>query len=228
MIIYTLKAYILICFIPAMIIWIISIYYQKIENRNYKLLIWAAFIGFLIFLVYNSDILLDFQKKQFQQLAATALSISSSLQGYEAGSSYKLPVSTSLPELIATSPLAIVTTLFRPFVWEALSITMFISAIESFIIMILTIYILYKIGFVQFFRSAFTNGLIFFCFAFALSFSVGIALTSENFGTLVRYKLPAVIFYLVGLSLLYYKYKKPATRLSNDKRKLKIVDLSIS
>jgi hypothetical protein len=58
-----------------------------------------------------------------------------------------------------------------------------------------------------------------FCLIFSLMFSFGIALSSNNFGTLVRYKIPAIPLYLIALLLIYYY----GIKLSDRKKQLVII-----
>jgi hypothetical protein len=43
---------------------------------------------------------------------------------------------------------------------------------------------------------------------FTLIFAYAIGLTSANFGTLVRYKIPCMPFYLMGLYMIQYVAKR--------------------
>jgi hypothetical protein len=40
------------------------------------------------------------------------------------------------------------------------------------------------------------------CFVFSLIFAISVGISSGNFGTLVRYKIPLMPFYLSGLYIL--------------------------
>jgi hypothetical protein len=43
---------------------------------------------------------------------------------------------------------------------------------------------------------------------FALIFGVVVGMTSLNFGTLVRYKIPSLPFFVAGMVILIYESKK--------------------
>ena len=43
---------------------------------------------------------------------------------------------------------------------------------------------------------------------FSLFFSFSVGLTTSNFGSLVRYKIPAIPFYVASLFIIHYTYKK--------------------
>ncbi len=49
--------------------------------------------------------------------------------------------------LLKAFPFAIVATFFRPFIWEANKLTVFISALESLALLFFTFYVIFKCGF---------------------------------------------------------------------------------
>jgi hypothetical protein len=108
----------------------------------------------------------------------------------------------SLNSLLKMSPAAIVATFFRPFLWESKKISTLLSSLESLALMILTFYTLIKAGPVKFFGAIFTNSMIFFCFFYSVLFALFIGATTLNFGTLVRYKIPSLPFYIIAIFLI--------------------------
>ena len=44
--------------------------------------------------------------------------------------------------------------------------------------------------------------MVLFCFIFAITFAFAVGISSYNFGTLVRYKIPFMPFYLSGLFIM--------------------------
>jgi hypothetical protein len=64
-----------------------------------------------------------------------------------------------------------------------------------------------------FLRALFSDSAIFFCFVFAIVFAFFVGSTTLNFGTLVRYKVPCMPFYIIALVLmLEYRKKRIAAR----------------
>jgi len=114
----------------------------------------------------------------------------------------------SLSGLILRSPMAIFTTLFRPFLWETRKPIMFFSALESFLTLLATIYILLKCRVVRFFRYLVSDPFIFFAFIFVILLAAIVGFTTFNFGTLVRYRLPVLPFYYFLLLSIYLRNKK--------------------
>ena len=107
----------------------------------------------------------------------------------------------SLQGLILRTPTAVFTTLFRPFLWEIKNVMMLFSALESFIMLVATLYLLVRLRFFRFFSTIFSNSYLIFCFVFAVLMGAVVGLTTFNFGTLVRYRLPLLPFY--GFLLVY-------------------------
>jgi hypothetical protein len=63
----------------------------------------------------------------------------------------------------------------------------------------------------------YSQPIIFFTLLYSISFSFAIGISTYNFGTLVRYKIPMIPFYLIGLFVLLYYSKR--------RRKFKVLDL---
>ncbi len=106
--------------------------------------------------------------------------------------------------VLSKAPISIVTTLFRPYVWEVRNPLMVLSALEGLFVLLVTLYVFFKIGILNFFRIIISNDDIKFTLGYTLFFGFFVGLTSANFGNLVRYKTPAMPFYFISLSVLYY------------------------
>ncbi len=114
----------------------------------------------------------------------------------------------SIGGIISRSPLAVFTTIFRPFLWEVRKPIMVFSALESFLALLATLFVLVKCRFFKFFYYIFSDPYIFLAFIFSMILAVIIGLSTFNFGTLVRYRLPIFPFYLFMLLSIYLKNKE--------------------
>lgn len=123
-----------------------------------------------------------------------------SLAGFK-GSNFDLTVSS----FILRSPLAMFSTLFRPFLWESRKPIILLSALESFLMLIGFFYVMKKSGLRRFFYLLFSDPYIFFAFIFTLMLAAVVGFTTFNFGTLVRYRLPILPFYFFMLIAIYTK-----------------------
>jgi hypothetical protein len=79
------------------------------------------------------------------------------------------------------------------------------SAIESFLISLLFIRIIYRSGIGGFFKNITSSPFILFCFLFSFIFGIGVGLSSYNFGALVRYKIPCMSIFVIGLYLVEHQ-----------------------
>jgi hypothetical protein len=105
--------------------------------------------------------------------------------------------------LIKNMPQAILNTLFRPHLLESKSPFILISACENlcmFLVFIITI-VFFKKPDKQLLPSLFA------CFFFVLVLSLLIGLVTPVLGSIVRYRVPILPFYLIGLLLLIDKDK---------------------
>ena len=98
--------------------------------------------------------------------------------------------------------------LFRPYLWEVPNLIATANALESFVVLLFTFYLLLRLKIVGFFAMAFRNRVLTFALVFTLLLAPLAGLVSFNFGTLVRYKAPFVPFYYTYLILLYSKIKE--------------------
>jgi hypothetical protein len=78
---------------------------------------------------------------------------------------------------------------------------MLLSALENTFLLLLFIKVLLKNGMGFFFR-VFGNPVLTLCFVFSIFFAFSLGLTTANFGALVRYKIPAIPFFLSMLYIL--------------------------
>jgi len=113
----------------------------------------------------------------------------------------------SLLGILSKFPVAVVAGLFRPFLWDVSNPVMLISALENTFLMLLTLRVLLRVGPFNFFSLIFKEPLLIFSFVFAIFFSFSVGLTTANFGALVRYKIPALPFYLCTLFILENKIR---------------------
>ncbi|MBE9469429.1 MAG: hypothetical protein IMY72_14075 [Bacteroidetes bacterium] len=136
---------------------------------------------------------------------------------YYHGSSFDIgSFEPTLIGVIKKSPEAIVAGLYRPFIWESRYPVMVLSGIENLLLLILTLYVIFRSGFIFTFKSISKDTVILFCVIFSITFAFSVGLSTSNFGALVRYKIPAIPFFLAGLFIINYRYKKERTKKLNN------------
>lgn len=111
----------------------------------------------------------------------------------------------SLSGAVRKIPIIILNVFFRPFPWEARSILLIISMFESLFFLVLIIRALIKTKIIGFFKIVFTNPIYLFCFVFAIFLGIIVGLTTFNFGTILRYKIPCTPFFCMLLLLMNFK-----------------------
>jgi len=124
--------------------------------------------------------------------------------GKDAGSKYSLGIpDQSVTGMLSKAPLAINVSLFRPYLWEIRNPLMLITGLESFLFLVLTIYTMWKIGW-RGIKIGLKDPTVVFCLLFAFTFAFAVGISTYNFGSLARYKIPLLPFYLSALVLLFY------------------------
>jgi hypothetical protein len=92
---------------------------------------------------------------------------------------------------------------------------MLLSALESLLFFGLVVYLIW-LQLRKFSLSPFFNSNVIFLFAFSLIFAFSVGVSTFNFGTLVRYKIPMMPVFAVALTLSYHY--------SNKARKLPVLE----
>lgn len=122
------------------------------------------------------------------------------------GSGYTLgELDGSWQSMLRLAPQAINISLFRPYLWEVQNPLMLLSAMESLILLLITLRLLWNVGIRIFIYMQIPD--VLFCIAFALIFAFAVGVSSFNFGTLSRYKIPMMPFYLMGVGLVRFYWK---------------------
>ncbi|MFZ1808158.1 MAG: hypothetical protein WAU36_13090 [Cyclobacteriaceae bacterium] len=151
----------------------------------------------------------DNPKYSLNKLAQTAKVTAYDIRfwsGRDAGSGYSLgELDGSFGSVLRLGPSAINVTLFRPYLWEVKNPLMLISSIESFILLIFVFMILIK-GRFRIIKT-FTDPTVLFCLLFSLVFAFAVGVSTFNFGTLSRYKIPMMPLFLLSLVIINYRLK---------------------
>lgn len=199
------KVYIMMSFSVCILLLMFLHYRSKIKSRTLRLFI-TPIISFFAIIAGSTLILFitsGSSKYSLDKIVETAEVTREYIYYSGGGSSYSLgEIDNSIWGLIKVFPAGVNVTLFRPYLWEAHNIIAFISSIESFIILIITFLTIRKTGFLNFFKVAASNNLAFFCLTFSIMFAYFVGISSYNFGTLVRYKIPCIPFYIVAIQII--------------------------
>ena len=180
------------------------------KKVKFKILIRLAMFA-LFFLV---SILIIWQKNYLAEVLSSGfineVTTIQSIQKEQGGSVYVLPNADdfSFFGILRTYFNSLNVALFRPYLWEVPNLIATANALESFIVLAFSVYLLIRLKIAGFFTFAFKNRVAAFALVFTLLLAPLAGLVSFNFGTLVRYKTPVVPFYYTYLIILYYKTKE--------------------
>ena len=208
---FSIKKYVLMCFVPAALFWVYSGNLFKVKSWVARAVLFPLILlitlisGFYaIQKIGESD-----PRYALERIAETARITAYDIRywtGRDAGSGYSLgELDGSFSSMIRLAPQAVNVSLFRPYLWEVKNPLMLLSALESFVLLLITItlFLFKPLNFIR----AFSNPNVLFCFIFSTTFSFAVGVSTYNFGTLVRYKIPMLPFYIIGLALIWNQLK---------------------
>ena len=112
----------------------------------------------------------------------------------------------TVPSMLSKAPVAINLALFRPYIWEANNLVMLISGLECFVMLMFTLKVLFKTKLLGAFPIIYKNHLLSFSIIFSLFFAFSVGISTSNFGSLVRYRIPVLPFFIASLYIIQYIY----------------------
>lgn len=206
-----IKPYIFFALLPGTIIWITGFYLGRLENKLLKASIAPIFIilsvtvGYFVLGAIGSSL----GEYRVDNVLNKAVTTQQDLkQDYYGGSSFDIgDFDPTIGGILKKAPLAINAALFRPYLWEGYNPGMLASGIENFFLLLLTIYLLIKIRVYNLFRLMLRHHFLFFSVTFSIFFAFSVGLTTSNFGSLVRYKIPAMPLFVASLFIIAETYE---------------------
>ncbi|MCB0700162.1 MAG: hypothetical protein H6551_08040 [Chitinophagales bacterium] len=206
-----IKVYILIAFLPAIVFWILASYSHKIGNALIRGLVKIGVIAICVagFTYFMSEYSKELGRYSLEKFAKTSYLISNYIQEQsgDQGSAYNLgTIEPTAIGMFKKFPAAVNVTLFRPYIWETRKAIQVINAVEALIFLLITIKVIVSLGFMRFFRTVTSDPTLQFFLIFTLIFAFAVGISSGNFGTLSRYRIPCLPFYGMMLIFTYYKY----------------------
>jgi hypothetical protein len=216
-IIYLTKAYILLAFAIGIILWLAGALKQKIPNKiirklTFPFMLTITIIGIIFLLDNIQEALGRYALDNFAEnvkLSQQNYAISEDAAG---GSYFEIgEIDPSLGGMLTVAPKVINAVFYRPYVWESKNLMMLFLAIESLILLVFTIYTIAKLRFFRFWSIVFGEPLVLLCFSFSIVFGFAVGITTPNFGTLMRYKIPCIPFFVAMLIIAknFGTFQKP-------------------
>jgi hypothetical protein len=218
--IYIIKVYILMAFLPALFLWVVFNYLQGIGNRLLRFLVRLIMIGVcaLAFVFFGNKFSDQLGKYSLDNVAQTSAVTRDwinqvSLENNES-SGYTLgDFDPSIGSMIKKFPAAVNVTLFRPYLWETKKVITLLAALEALAFLLITIKVLLYVGPIRIWRAIADDPTVQFCLIFSLIFAFAVGISTYNFGALSRYRIPCLPFYGFSLVLIYYRYNPPEKNL---------------
>ncbi len=206
-VVFIVKSYIIVSFLGCASIWVFSL--LKIKSDLLRIILRPFLIGLfgIIFYFAFNEFIKTFESFSIDTVLETTRINGEYLKSISAdGSLYDIGnLDPTITGMLKLAPAAINVTLFRPYLWESGKIIIFFAALESIFLLVFTLYTVFKTGPIKFIRYILKDPLLLSFFLFTIVFSIFVGLSSFNFGTLVRYKIPCIPLYLIVLSVILKK-----------------------
>ena len=208
LLIINIKSYIIISLLPGMLIWLNNSYLKSFNNAFVKVFIFP-------FIILSFSIVGYFSINSLSSLMGVYGGVDTAIEQAQiiqddlsrveqyGGNNYDIgEIENSFSGIIRIAPIAVLTALFRPFLWEIGSPTMVFSAIENTILIVFTFLIFIRTNPFKLMRIIFREPFLAYCFVFSILFAFGVGIAGTNFGALVRYKIPLMPFFFCMLFIV--------------------------
>lgn len=207
-----IKPYIFFALLPGTILWYGGVQLSRMDNKLIKSLTTPFLITVSLLAGYGMLKMMGgfLGEYSLDNVLDKALVTQQDLKDdrYQ-GNSFDIgDFDSTVSGILSKMPAAINAALFRPYLWESNNLAMFLSGVENFILLSLSIYLLIRLKVFNLFRLMFRHRILFFTVYFSLFFAFSVGLTTSNFGSLVRYKIPAIPFFVISLVIIWSTYKQ--------------------
>lgn len=206
--IFNIKAYIILSFLPILLIGWVAQNRKRIKSKFFRLVLTPFIISIAIFggLQIVENLQAESEKYAMENLQSRA-------EGFHnwhtvlGGSSYSLgAIDYTTWGIIKKIPGSFNVTFFRPYITEVYNVAMAIGAIESTVLLLIFLLLLYWYRF-SWLKEVFKNPLLVLSFFYSIVFGFIVGFTSYNFGALARYKIPVMPFFTFLLLYFYFDHK---------------------
>ena len=205
--IYEIKVFLLFSFLPALLMWYVVSYITMIRSMIVRILIFPIIIIATLVLSFFSIQKLgeDSTRYSLGNIITTAeitAKDNSMWTVREGGSSYVLgDYDFSTIGLVQKFGPAVWTTLFRPYPWEIQSPIMLLASAESLFLLATTLFMVFGTS-IRNLIQRISDPRIIFALIFTISSGFAIGVASGNFGSLTRYRIVILPFFLILVFVL--------------------------
>jgi len=218
-ILLSIKPYIFVTFMMAVFVTIVYKYYKDIKNKILKTTVVPLFLMIIIYFGINITIKISStfneQYSSIDKMLNVALISQQDLkQAYYGGNSFDIgDFEPTVWGVLSKFHLATLAGLYRPYLWDVRNIVMLISALENTIFLLLSLYVLIlsmftwqRYGWKYMQKVLFSDSFIVFSLVFSIVFAFFMGLTTSNFGSLVRYKIRLIPFFMASLLIIVHNF----------------------
>ncbi|MEQ8686751.1 MAG: hypothetical protein RIE86_15740 [Imperialibacter sp.] len=209
---YHIKIYISLSLIPGAVLFVYIFYFSRaVKNMVLKILLTPILLIGVIYSMYFAALKLgeDNRKYSLDAMIETARVSAEWLyhvSRVEGGSGYSLGDDDfSPPGLVRKFVPGVWVSLFRPYLWEVRNPVMLLTAVESLALFGLFVFTLFKIGVISFFGDILSDPLISFLLLFTIVFCFAIGVSTFNFGSLARYRIPVIPLFAYSLFFVQFE-----------------------
>jgi hypothetical protein len=208
LLLFNVKPYIFLCFISAFVLWLFLHFSKLIKDRTLRSV--ATFMFAIVGSVATYFLIQYFTETELTAhlgaenlLDAVAQQQRVFEQNTTTGGTFQIShFDNTLTGFLLLFPEGVGTTLFRPFLWEIKNPLMLLSALEAAGFLVLTIMCFRTLGFFKTFGMIFSDRTTLMFFVYSILFAGLIGITTPNFGSLVRYKIPCLPFYIMMIFIV--------------------------
>lgn len=209
----SLKPYIFLVLFPGTMYWVFNERIRKLRNALVKFVLLPMALGLLTWGSFTVMTLLGdtLGKFSLEEALQTATVTSTYLRSDAVGGNnfnigeFEATWSGALGKFVP----ATLAGLFRPYLWDVANVVMLLSALENTFLLVMFIRLLWRTKIIAFLPVVFKDPLVAFCLLFSVAFGFMIGLTTSNFGSMVRFKIPMLPFLVAGLYVALRLYSVP-------------------
>lgn len=209
-VVYIVKSYMVMAFVPAALLWGVGLLSYRIKNT--RLIIVARYFLYGVSILTLFIIGGNMQKQLFGEYNIENLAYTSSVtreylfrvSTEQEGAGYDLgDMDPTLLGMLEKAPASINVTLFRPYPWEANKPIVMLSALEALFFLGFTIVVIFRNNPLRVLKRIVGDETLQFCLIFTFIFAFAVGISTSNFGSLSRYKIPCMPFYAAFLFIIF-------------------------
>ncbi len=198
------KAYVLFPFTIASLLWFFAERSRR-AGKVFRLKPTYIVVGLAVSLAAIIGLGEVYPRFALERVAEETAALQGAYRHGEAGSTFELgdPSARTMSDQLVFTPIALVSSLLRPFIFEVHNIVSFFNALETTLILGLVFRVLSMTGLARALRTIRSEPLLLFCLVYVFVFAIAVGLAAPNLGTLSRYRIPMFpAYWLLVLCLL--------------------------